>query len=102
MTCRECGAEKPAEAFTLNRWGTRSAVCRECTNAKRNETRAENRAARIGGGELPPFSDPGFDNLPPGEVIRLMGRAKRWLESRGFTIRLDGEYTETKVHKLKF
>lgn len=37
-----------------------------------------------------------------GEVVRLMGRAKKWLESRGYTIRLEGEYTETKVHKLKF
>ena len=54
------------------------------------------------GGKLPPFSDPDFDGKDPGEVVRMMGRAKRWLESRGFTIRLDGEYTKTTVHKLKF
>ena len=43
-----------------------------------------------------------FDGKDPGEVVRLMGRAQRWLQSRGYTIRLDGEYTKTTVHKLKF
>lgn len=32
----------------------------------------------------------------------MMGRARRWLESRGFKIHLSGEYFETKIHKLKF
>lgn len=32
----------------------------------------------------------------------MMGRARRWLESRGFKIHLSGEYHETKIHKLKF
>jgi hypothetical protein len=34
--------------------------------------------------------------------MRMMGRAKKWLESRGFVIRLSGEYHETKIRKLKF
>lgn len=31
-----------------------------------------------------------------------MGRAKKWLESRGYVIQLSGEYHETKIRKLKF
>lgn len=55
------------------------------------------------GGDKPaPFSDPDFDGKDPGEVMRMMGRAKKWLESRGFIIQLSGEYHETKIRKLKF
>lgn len=55
-----------------------------------------------GGGKTAPFSDPDFDGKDPGEVMRMMGRAKKWLESRGFVIQLSGEYRETKIRKLKF
>lgn len=55
-----------------------------------------------GGGKQTPFSDPDFDGKEPGEVMRMMGRAKKWLESRGFVIQLSGEYHETKIRKLKF
>jgi len=34
--------------------------------------------------------------------MRMMGRAKKWLESRGYVIQLSGEYHETKIRKLKF
>lgn len=100
--CKECGEERPISAFRLTRWGNRWEVCNDCTTAKLRETKANKRIQLMGGGKLPPFSDPDFDGKDPGEVVRLMGRAKRWLESRGYTIYLDGEYTETKVHKLKF
>lgn len=55
-----------------------------------------------GGGKQIPFSDPDFDGKEPGEVLRMMGRAKKWLESRGYIIQLSGEYHETKIRKLKF
>lgn len=100
--CKECGEERPISDFKLTRWGTRTDVCNECTTAKLRETKANKRIQLMGGGKLPPFSDPSFDHLSPGEVVRLMGRAQRWLQSRGYTIRLEGEFTETKVHKLKF
>lgn len=32
----------------------------------------------------------------------MMGRAKRWLESRGYVITLKGEYHETKIRQVKF
>lgn len=55
-----------------------------------------------GGGKTAPFFDPDFDGKEPGEVMRMMGRAKKWLESRGYVIQLSGEYHETKIRKLKF
>ena len=55
-----------------------------------------------GGGKNRPFSDPDFDNLSVGEVVRLMGRAKKWLESRNCRITLYGDFIETKTKKLKF
>ncbi|MBD5367217.1 MAG: hypothetical protein HDR82_09530 [Bacteroides sp.] len=99
--CKECGEQRPINNFKLSRFGKRVDVCNSCVSAKRRENKA-NKRLEMGGGKLPPFSDPDFDGKDPGEVVRLMGRAQRWLQSRGYTIRLDGEYTETKVHKLKF
>lgn len=66
-------------------------------NARNRATRASSR-----GVDAVPLSDPAFDSLQPGDVIRLMGRAKRWLESRGFLITLRGEYHKTIVKPLKF
>lgn len=56
----------------------------------------------VGGGNNRPFSDPDFDGREPREVLLLMGRAKRWLESRGFTIQLSGEYRKVEIKKVKF
>ena len=98
--CKVCGRELPLSEFKLSRTGNPQNVCRECCNAKLRETKANKH--QMGGGKLPPFSDPDFDGKDPGEVVRMMGRAQRWLESRGYTIRLEGEYTKTTVYKLKF
>lgn len=57
--------------------------------------------ALMWGGGQAPFSDPDFDGQAPGEVWRMMCRAKKWLESRGFSITLAGEYRETKIRKLR-
>ncbi len=67
----------------------------------RNAHRADTSVAKSGG-KTAPVSDELFDGKEPGEVMRMMGRAKRWLESRGFVIQLSGEYHETKIRKLKF
>lgn len=58
--------------------------------------------AQVGGGKQAFFSDPDFDNMSIGEVVRLMGRAKKWLESRNCKITLYGNFIETKTKKLKF
>lgn len=99
-TCKTCGRELSLSAFKKTRWGGISGTCNECVKEKRAETRYNR--AQMGGGKTAPFSDPDFDGKDPGEVIRMMGRAKKWLESRGFIIHLDGEFHETKIRKLKF
>lgn len=100
--CTSCEQELPLSSFVRVKGGGLSKMCRQCRSESFKDGWATKKEKLGGGGKLPPFSDPDFDGKEPGEVIRLMGRAQRWLESRGYTIRLDGEYTETKVHKLKF
>lgn len=98
--CKSCERELPVSQFKLTRSGNPQSVCRECCADKLRETRAAH--SRGGGGNLPPFSDPSFDNMSIGEVVRLMGRAKKWLESRNCHITLYGDFVETKTKKLKF
>lgn len=98
--CKVCGRELPETDYPMTKGGVRKATCRECINEKRLQTSYDNSRCR---GEItPPISDPEFDNMDIGEVVRLMGRAKKWLESRGCSITLHGEFIETKRKKLKF
>nr|WP_304651455.1 hypothetical protein [Bacteroides acidifaciens] len=99
-TCKVCGRDLPLTQFANNRYGTPFSTCRECVNEKRAQSRYER--SQIGGGKAAPASDELFDGNEPSEVMRMMGRAKKWLESRGFVIQLSGEYHETKIRKLKF
>lgn len=98
--CKVCGRELPETEFKLTRWGSRSSTCNTCVQEKRAQMRYER--AQVGGGKQAPFSDPDFDNMSIGEVVRLMGRAKKWLESRNCKITLYGDFIETKTKKLKF
>lgn len=95
--CKECERELPLKVFRITRGGTRCSVCNECSTAKRNETRLKNRG---GGAELRPFYDADFEGKQPVEVIQLMSRAKKWLESRGYEITLRGKYSITKEVKF--
>lgn len=98
--CKVCGRELPETEFKLTRWGSRSSTCNTCVQEKRAQMRYER--AQVRGGKQAPFSDPDFDNMSIGEVVRLMGRAKKWLESRNCKITLYGDFIETKTKKLKF
>lgn len=97
--CKVCGRELPETEFKLTRWGSRSSTCNTCVQEKRAQMRYER--AQVGGKQAS-FSDPDFDNMSIGEVVRLMGRAKKWLESRNCKITLYGDFIETKTKKLKF
>lgn len=97
--CKVCGRELPETDFPIAKGGVRKATCRECINEKRLQTHYYNSNR---GGEIPPLSAPEFDSMSIGEVVRLMGLAKKWLESRGCSITLYGEFIETKKKKLKF
>lgn len=96
--CKDCGRELPLTEFKATRWGSRAAICNACVKEKRAQTRFEH--TQMGGGNMPPFSDPDFDGKQPREVIDLMSRAKRWLEAQGCTITLKGTYTQ--VREIKF
>lgn len=98
--CKTCGRELPVTSFRLSKGGTKVATCNECINEKRAESRYKH--TQIGGVKPAPLSDADFDGKQPVEVIQLMSRAKRWLESRGYTITLKGEYREVKVRQVKF
>ena len=98
--CKVCGRELPVTDFRLSKGGARCSVCNGCVAEKRAQSRYER--SQIGGGKTAPVSDELFDGKEPGEVMRMMGRAKKWLESRGYVIQLSGEYHETKIRKLKF
>lgn len=97
--CKVCGRELSEADFRPTRWGSRMDVCNECIEATRRETRKQN-STQPGGGKSSPFFDAAFDGLEPREVIDLMSRAKRWLESRGYNITLKGTYTQ--VREIKF
>lgn len=97
--CNTCNRELPLSDFSLTRLGNRMAVCRDCVNEKRAQTRYNH--APVGGVKMPSFSDPDFDGKDPGEVWRQMCRAEKWLTSRGYTISLSGSYREVKIRQLK-
>lgn len=97
--CKICGQEKPTDKFRRTKSGSISGTCNECYTVKLRETLALKRQSKFGGGN---YHDPEFDNRDPNEVIQLMGRAKRWLEARGYEIRLEGEYKKTTIHKIRF
>lgn len=99
--CNTCGRELPLTQFSKSPSGTLYGVCRECKAEKYRDTRYANSVGKSGGGSLPPFSDPDFDGKTIGEVWRMMCRAKKWLDSRGCKISLDGEYHEVIIKKLK-
>lgn len=96
--CRVCERQLPIDQFIPTKGGVRKNTCRECQNAARRAT--IEKAHNYRGGDAYPFSDSDFDGKQPVEVIQLMSRAKRWLESRGYEITLKGCYNVRK--EIKF
>lgn len=68
--------------------------------SERRPTRHDRKKPHSYRGGAYPFSDSDFDGKQPVEVIQLMSRAKRWLESRGYEITLKGCYNVRK--EIKF
>lgn len=65
-------------------------------NALRHATSVPKR-----GGKTAPFSDELLDGKQPREVIDLMVRCRKWLESRGYEIAMSCIYKEIEVRKIK-
>lgn len=99
--CKTCERELPLSSFSNGRYGQLKSVCRECVKEKYRDTHF-NRITPSSVITDKPISDPNFDEQTPGDVWRMMCRTKKWLESRGYIIKLDGEYREVKVKKLRF
>lgn len=98
--CKDCGEEKSIAHFKITRWGTRASVCNECATEK---LRYNKEAKKVDQRKpVAPIADAEFDGKQPREVIEVMSRAKRWLESRGYEITLKGTYREVRVHTIKF
>lgn len=67
----------------------------------RNAPRRATNTSKWGGGKTPPFSDELLDGKQPREVIDLMVRCRKWLESRGYEIAMSCVYKEVKIRKIK-
>lgn len=99
-TCKVCGRELPEDMFMRTKSGGLTNTCRECRTAALRANR-EFKRAQVGGGKQTPFSDPDFDGKEPREVIDIMVRCRKWLESRGFEIAMTCVYKEIKIRKIK-
>ncbi len=103
--CPKCGRELSLTEFNKNRHNADGlqVYCRSCQydfvrKGKERATAASNSCLKNSGGVN--YTDPELDSKTNREVMDIMVRCKRWLEARGCTIHLSGEYTEVK--KLKF
>lgn len=103
--CVECNRELTQDAFSLFA-GRLSCVCKECVRKKKAATRAANEAKPVRvvntsfTKALTQDTDGEFAGMHPNDVIALMGRAKKWLQERGFEVHLSGSYTITKPIKF--
>lgn len=97
--CKVCGRELPVTQFRVTRDYIRCSVCNDCVKEKRAQTRYNR--AQMGGGKTAPFSDELLDGKEPREVIDLMVRCRKWLESRGYEIDMSCIYKEIKIRKIK-
>lgn len=96
--CKCCGRDLPLEVFSLTKNGiTRRDTCKECINSARSTSKA-NKIAIIEAQRQQ--YDEMFEGKDPVDVIKIMSRAKRWLESRGYEITLKGSYTIKKEVKF--
>lgn len=101
QVCRECGEELPLEAFSITKGGIRRKTCRKCVNFKRMQTCNRKKLAKNDACEEI-YHCPELEGMTQGDVVRLVGKDVRWLESRGCVIRIHGEYKEMRVRSLKF
>lgn len=95
--CKECGRELPIEQFSKVRNGIRISTCKECVTAIRKENKQKKLEA-IEQQRKAYYAE--FDGKEPVEVLKLMGRAKNWLEAKGYEVTLRATYTIKK--EIKF
>ncbi len=94
--CAKCGREMPPTEFYKRIAAADGLQC-YCKSCSRLNNQKRQSSTTDSGGD---YTDPELDGKTNREVMDIMVRCKRWLEARGCTIHLSGEYTEVK--KLKF
>lgn len=100
-TCKVCGRELPEDMFMRTKSGGLTNTCRECRTAALRANREFKRAQVGGGVNRLPFPTPTSTARNPREVIDIMVRCRKWLESRGFEIAMTCVYKEIKIRKIK-
>ena len=89
--CADCGNRLSIDHFRKTKIGKHSYVCNSCITALRraNKRKKIEEMNNRGMGK-----DDLLDEKEPREVLLLMGRCRRWLESRGYEIKLEGFYIQ--------
>lgn len=95
--CKVCGEILPLENFRMGRYG-RVHTCNKCSTEKRREKKEERIMEQR---KQQAMHDEMFDGKQPCEVLQMMGRAKRWLEARGYEIVLRGSLMVKKEVKFE-
>lgn len=96
--CKACGEILPLEKFQLSKSGNHIDTCKQCVSEARMATKRE-RVNKQRKKEA--MYDAMFVGMQPCEVLQIMGRAKRWLEERGYEIVLRGSLTVKKDVKFE-
>lgn len=95
--CKECERELPIAQFSKIRNGVRISICKECVSAIRKENKQKKLDA-IEQQRKAYYAE--FEGKEPVEILKLMGRAKDWLEARGYEVTLKATYTIRKEVKF--
>lgn len=96
--CKVCGKELPLYRFRLSRSGNHINTCNQCVLDTRMATKQERIEKQH---KADAMYDAMFVGMQPCEVLQIMGRAKKWLEARGYEIVLRGLLTVTKEVKFE-
>lgn len=96
--CKVCGETKPLNNFRLSKRGNHIDTCNRCVSDAMKATKQE-RINKQRKAEA--MYDSMFVGMQPCEVLQIMGRAKRWLEERGYEITLRGSLTVKKEVKFE-
>lgn len=96
--CKECGKDLPVDSFRKIRGGYFVNTCKECESLIRWEKKEQRKSDLE---KQRAYFDSEFEGKEPVEIIQLMGRAKKWLEARGYKIELRGSLMVKKEVKFE-
>lgn len=96
--CKVCGETLPLSEFQRAKAGGVFHTCKKCVNENKQATKyAKIELQR----KQEAMHDAMFEGKQPMEVLQMMGRAKKWLEARGYEIVLRGSLMVKKEVKFE-